>query len=240
MAGKPSKAGKKEPREKPKAAEKKPEARAEEKPKEEKPAPKPKSNILLFNRWDVSQVTVEDKGLLRYINLRPIVVPRTGGKYGKSSVHKYKMPLVERLMNKLMIPGHRGKKHKITSRHCCGNAQTIYLAMKEALEIVEKRTKQNPVQVLVKAVENAALLEEVAAYRLGGIIARKAVNVSPQRRLDLALRYMSQGIYKSNFRSRKSFSQAIADELTAAYNNDPKCFAISERIRLEKEAEGAR
>lgn len=247
-------AGKAKPAEKPKEENKEAKPRKEAKPEPKAPAEapkaeakpaapkpeKPKFNVLLFNRWDVSEVKVEDMGLMRYVNIRPMVVPRTGGKYGCNSVQKYRMPLVERLMNKLMVPGHRGKKHKITSKRCCGNVQAIYLAIRDALDTIEKRTKQNPVQVLVKAVENSAPLEEVAAYRLGGMIARKAVNVSPQRRLDLALRHMSQGIYKAGFRSKKTLAQTIADEVMAAYSNDSKCFAIAERTRLEKEAEGAR
>ncbi len=197
-------------------------------------------SILLFNKWDLSEVKTSDLGLQRYLNVQPIIVPRSGGRFGKKSVHKVKVNVIERFMNKLMVPGHAGKRHKITSGQCCGNSQTIYLAMKRALEIIEEKTKSNPVLVFVKAVENAAILEEVASYRLGGIIARKAVIVSPQRRLDLALRHLSQGIYRSTFRNKKPLSESIAEGIMAAANNDPKCFAISERIRIEKEAEGAR
>jgi len=197
-------------------------------------------SILLFNKWDLSEVKVEDMGLKRYLNTQPVIVPVTGGRFGTKSVHKKKISIIERFMNKLMVPGHAGKRHKITSGRCCGNSQTICLAMKMALEIIEEKTKANPVQTLVKAIENAAMLEEVASYRLGGIIARKAVIVTPQRRLDLALRYLTQCIYKSTFKNKKPLGGVIAEQLMAAANNDPKCFAISERIRIEKEAEGAR
>jgi len=196
--------------------------------------------ILLFNRWDLSQVKVEDPGLVNYINLTPIVIPRTGGKYGTSSLQKGRMSIVERLMNKMMVPGHRGKKHKITSGKCVGNTITLCNDLKKALEIIEKRTNRNPVQVLVKAIENSALLEEVASYRLGGIIARQAVVVTPQRRLDLALRHLSQGIYKTKFKNRVPLPEVIATELLAASNNDSRSFAIQEKNRIEKEAEGAR
>lgn len=195
---------------------------------------------LLFNKWDLSEVQVSDLGLQKYMNIQPVIVPRTGGKFSTEFIHKKKINIIERFMNKLMIPGHAGKRHKITSGRCCGNIQTISLAMKKALEIIEGKTKANPVQTLVKAIENAALLEEIASYRLGGIIARKAVIITPQRRLDLALRYLSQGVYKSNFRNKKPFAEVLAEQLMAAAANDPKCFAISERIRIEKEAEGAR
>ncbi|MEM7815889.1 MAG: 30S ribosomal protein S7 [Candidatus Aenigmatarchaeota archaeon] len=196
--------------------------------------------ILLFNRWDLSDVKVEDPGLVNYINLAPVIVPRSQGRHATTAFHKNKMNIVERFMNKMMVPGHRGKKHKITSGKCVGNTVSLYNDLKKAFEIIEKRTGKNPVQVLVKAIENSALLEEVASYRLGGIIARQAVVVSPQRRLDIALRHLTQGIYKSKFKSKTPLPEVIAGEIIAAYNNDPKSFAIQERSRIEKEAEGAR
>ncbi len=199
-----------------------------------------KQKILLFNRWDLSEVKVEDAGMKKYINLRPVLIPRTAGRMGPTQLNKMKMNVVERLVNKLMVPGHRGKKHKITSGRFPGNTIKLYKHMEEAFDIIEKKTKQNPVQVLVKAIENSALLEEIASYRLGGIIARKAVITSPQRRIDLALRHLAQGIYRADFKSRKTLAQSIADELIAASKNDSKSFAISERQRIEKEAEGAR
>lgn len=201
---------------------------------------KPRFNVLLFNRWDLSDVVVEDPGLRGYINLEPILVPRTDGRYATKEFQKNRMNIVERFMNKLMVPGHRGKKHKLTSGHFPGNTQTLYNSVKRAFEILEEKTKKNPVQVLVRAIENSALLEEVASYRLGGIIARNAVVTSPQRRLDLALRYLTQGIYKSTFKSKRTLAETIAEELILASNNDPKSFAVSERNRIEREAEGAR
>lgn len=195
--------------------------------------------LLLFNRWDLSGVKVEDTGLRNYINLAPIIVPRTYGRFA-TDFNKNKMNIVERFMNKLMVPGHRGKNHKITSDRCPASTNAIYLSVKKALEIIEQTTKTNPVQVMVKAIENSAMLEEIASYRLGGIIARQAVMTSPQRRVDLALRYLTQGIYKLGFKSKRPLAQVIADELIAASNGDPKSFAIQERIRAEREAEGAR
>jgi len=197
------------------------------------------TKILLFNKWDLSTVKVEDMGMKKYINLTPIVVPRTYGRM-TTDFNKNKMNIVERFINKLMVPGHRGKKHKLTSGRCTASTNAIYLSVKNAFEIIEKRTKQNPVQILVKAIENSAMLEEIASYRLGGIIARQAVTTSPQRRVDLALRHLAQGIYRSGFKSKRSLAQVIADELIAASNNDSKSFAIQERSRVEKEAEGAR
>ncbi len=196
--------------------------------------------ILIFNRWNLGDVKVEDMGLRNYVNITPVIIPRSGGRFGQTPLHKNKMNIVERLMNKMMIPGHRGRKHKISSGRNVGNSVTLYNNLKKAFEIIEKKTGKNPIQVLIKAIENSSPLEEVAAYRLGGIIARKAVVVGPQRRLDLALRHLSQGIYKVKFKNKTPLPEVIANEILAAANNDNKSFPIMERNRLEKEAEGSR
>src|SRR3989338_1762042 len=121
------------------------------------------NKILLFNKWDTSKIVVLDPGIKEYINLKPIFVPKTGGKNIKIKFHKSKNNIVERLANKLMSPGHRGKEHRLTSGVCTGKSLTVYRIIKEALEIIEKQTKENPVKILVKAVENAAPREEITS-----------------------------------------------------------------------------
>ncbi len=195
---------------------------------------------LVFGKWSTKDVVVEDPGLVRYINLKPVYVPRSAGRFTRSGIHKEKINIIERFINKLYVAGHRGKKHKLTSGVNVGKYQMLYKNIKEAFEIIEKKTKKNPVQVLVKAIENAALYEEVVGYRVGGIIARKAVVTSPQRRLDVALRLIAQDIQSSAFKSKKKLSQVIADEIIEIYNNDSRNNVIRERARIEKEAEGAR
>ena len=195
--------------------------------------------MLLLDRWDVKGVRVEDQGLVKYINLRPVILPRTFGRV-RGDFRKNEMNIVERFMNKMMITGHTGKRHKLTSGKFCGNYQTVMMEMIKAFEMIEERTKKNPVQVLVTAIENSALYEEIAAYQLGGIIARKAVITSPQRRVDVALRLITQGIYRAGFKTRKTLAQVIAEQLIAVASNDAKTLPIRERNRIEKEAEGAR
>ena len=196
--------------------------------------------ILLFNRWSSEEVQVTDGGLKNQINLRPVVVPRSSGKYGTVSFHKNDMHIVERFINRLGVSGHKGKKHKRTSGRMVGQNPTLYSSVRKAFEIIEKKTNKNPIQVLVKAIENSALFEEVAAYRVGGTMARKSVITAPQRRLDVALRLLTQGIYNSSFKSPLGLPDVIAIELIAAANNDAKSHGVRERTRLEKEAEGAR
>ena len=197
-------------------------------------------NILLFGKWDTSKVVVSDPGLRRYINLNPVIIPKTYGRFCTRSLDKVKINIVERFINKLYVSGHSGKKHKITSGRHVGKYEMLCKHVRKVFELIEKRTKQNPLQVLVRAIENAALYGEVVSYRVGGIMARKAVITSPQRRLDIALRLIAQAIKKSAFSKRKELAEVIAEQLIEIYNNDPRNNVIRERSRIEKEAEGAR
>lgn len=195
--------------------------------------------IKIFDKWS-SNIEVNDPGLKRYITLEPKLVPKSRGKY-RAPFHKSKMHIVERLICKIMVPGHRGKKHFLTSGHCCGKWYKAYKLVKEAFEIIEKVTKKNPVEVLVRAIENAALREELTSFQVGGIIVRKAVVTSPQRRIDLALRLMAQGAYHKAHRNPKGFARCLAEEILAAYRGDTQnSYALREKERIEREAAGAR
>ena len=198
------------------------------------------TDLKLFDKWE-TKVEIEDPGLVSYINLKPVIVPRNShGRHSKKKFYKSDISIVERLMNHLFVPGHKGKKHKTTSRQLTGKGTTAYSIMKETLEIIEDNLGKNPVEVLVKAIENAALREEVSAYQMGSIIARKAVITAPQRRVDMALRFFAQGAYRKTFKNKKSMAMCLADEIMAAYNKSKESVAVSEKERIEREAEGAR
>jgi small subunit ribosomal protein S7 len=113
--------------------------------------------------------------------------------------------------------------------------------MDEMFTILADRTKKNPVEVLVRAVENAALREEITSFQVGGIIVRKAVITSPQRRVDLSLRHIVQSSYQKSFNNKKTMADALAEEIYAAYNNDPQnSNSVKDKERIEREAGGAR
>jgi len=197
--------------------------------------------MKVFNRWDIEGIEVKDVGLKKYINLKPTLVPRSGGRYAKHQFHKSKMNIVERFMNKLMVPGHRGKKHIITSGKASGKTEIHYKITKKVFERIEAQTKKNPIEILVRAIENSASREEITQYQVGGIIVRRAVITSPQRRVDLALRNIVQATYRKSFGKKENMADALTNEIVAAYNNDAsKSEAIKERERIERESEGAR
>ncbi len=198
------------------------------------------TEFKLFNKWSFD-IEVRDPGLKPYINLEPVIIPKTGGRYSQQKFHKSRMNIVERLVNKLMVPGHRGKKHLLTSGRNIGKTQTILNVIKKVFEKLEERTKENPIEILVRAIENAALREEITSYQMGGIIVRKAVITSPQRRVDTALSIIVQSAYRKSFGKKESMADALTNEIFYAYKNDAsKSAAIKEKERIEREAGGAR
>ncbi len=194
----------------------------------------------LFNKWSSAGIEVKDAGLRKYISLPNIIVPRTGGRYIGTKFHKSKMHLVERLINKIMIPGHKAKKHYKSSFHCTGKAITAFAIMEEVMTMIETATKKNPVEVLVRAVENAAPREEIITIEYGGARYPKSVECAPQRRVDIVLRYFVQGSYQKSFNSKKPFKNALAEEILNAYNLSPSSTAIAKKVELERQADSSR
>ena len=197
-------------------------------------------NVKFFNRWSIEGVVVEDLGLKSYMSIEPQVLPKTGARYAKYRFHKSRISIVERLMNKVMIPGHRAKKHRASSGHMTGMAAQALGIVEKAFLIIEEKTKKNPIGVLVKAIENAAPREEIVAIEYGGARYPKAVECAPQRRIDLVLRYMSQGAYAKAFKSKKSIAPALADEILNAYQMKQDSNAIAKKLEIERQADASR
>ena len=198
------------------------------------------TEVKAFNRWDAVGVKVVDPGLISYITIAPRFLPKTGAKYAKQKFHKSKVFIIERIMNKMMVAGHRAKKHKISSGHNSGKSQLVSRIMIKVLEQLEIKTKQNPLQVVITAIENAAPREEIIAIEYGGARYPKAVESSPQRRVDLAIRFITQGAAAKAFNTKKSIEDCLIDELLAAYNLSPNSNAISKKNELERQADSSR
>ena len=191
------------------------------------------------DRWDI-KVEVQDPGLKRYITLSSILVPKTGGRNVQTRFWKSKNNIVERLINKLMIPGHRGKKHKTTSGRVSGKSQKVYDIVENAFKIIEEKTKKNPIEVFVKALENAAPREEIISIEYGGARYPQAVECAPQRRVDIVLRQFVQGAYQKSFNKKINMTDALVDEILKAYNLDQTSTAIAKKLELERQADSSR
>lgn len=198
------------------------------------------ANIKVFNKWDCAGIEIKDPGLKGYISLNATIVPKTGAKYAGNRFHKSKTFIVERLINRMMVAGHKGKKHKISSGHTTGKGIKSYNLVKDAFEIVEKRLKKNPMKVFVKAVENAAPREEIVAIEYGGARYPKAVECAPQRRVDTAIKMMAQGSYSKTFKSKRPAADCLANEIINAYNMSQNSNAISKKLELERQADASK
>ncbi len=198
------------------------------------------SELLAFNKWSTEGIKVEDPGLANYITLEPRIVPKTGARYHGNKFHKSKVFIVERLINKIMVPGHKAKKHYRTSYKVTGKAQTAYDIVEKTFRLIEKQTKENPIKIFVKALENASQREEIITIEYGGARYPKAVECAPQRRVDIVLRLMAQGAYHRSFNSKKSMVNCLADEIIAAYKLDRSSNAVSKKLEVERQADASR
>ena len=202
-----------------------------EKPKKEpkKPRKRPSYEMKLFEKYDLTEVVVHDAGLAKYMNLMPIVIPHTGGRWANKPFGKAKASLIERVINHMMrTEDYTGKKSK------------SYRVVRTAFEIIAQRTQKNPVQVLVDALEKAAPREEITRLRFGGISVPRAVDIAPSRRLDLALRNIATGAVQATFKNRKPVEECLADEILAAARGEMQSSAIAKKEELERVAASAR
>lgn len=184
---------------------------------------------MLFDRYDVNNIEVHDLGLSKYMNIKSALNLHTGGRFSSYYAGKINMNVVERLINKLM------RTEKWT-----GKKYSAYKIAREAFEIIETKTKQNPVQILINAIENAGPREEVTRLKYGGIAVPKSVDVSPSRRLDEALRNIAIGATNSSFKNKKSIINCLADEIMLAAKNDASSYAVSKKEEIERVAQSAR
>jgi small subunit ribosomal protein S7 len=184
---------------------------------------------LLFNRWDLSEVQVTDPGLVRYVNLDPVIVPHTFGKLTRQEFNKANMLIVERLINRLM-----------QTEMNTGNKQLAIRIVRDAFEIIYKKTKKNPVQVLVEAVSNTGPREETVRLKYGGINVPKSVDTAPIRRVNSALYFISEAVRKGAHKSKKPAASCLADELIAASKGDVKTYSVNKKEERERIAKSAR
>lgn len=194
--------------------------------------------MKIFDLWSTEEVKVEDPSLRRYISLDGKLIPKSRGRE-RERFAKSRVNIVERFINKLEVPGHRGKKHRVMKRST-GKYYARAKNVIEAFKVIEKQTGKNPIAVLVKAIENAAQMDETTTIEYGGARYLQAVDTSPMRRLNTALRNLIHGACDKAFRKKQTLPSALATEIILAYNNDNKSHAIAKRSEMEKSASAAR
>lgn len=203
----------------------------------------PFDDYKMFNKWSTKNVMISDLSLTNYINLDPVIIPHTSGRKTRTKFSKTQVNIVERLINKAMRSGQGKRKLSgrfVRGRNGCGKKLQVMNIVEGAFKIIESKTKQNPIQVLIDAIQNSAPREEVTRIKRGGIAYSIAVDVSPLKRLDEAIKNLALAGFGNSFNTKKDAATALAEELIAASKNDNKSIAIKRRDEVERIAKASR
>ena len=141
--------------------------------------------IKLFGKWSYEDVEVTDVALKDYLTVttKKVFLPHSAGRFNVKRFRKAQCPLVERLTNSLMMHGRNNGKKLLAVR-----------IVKHAFDIVHLLTSRNPLQVLVDAVVSSGAREDSTRVGTGGNARRQAVDVSPLRRVNQAIYFITQGV----------------------------------------------
>jgi small subunit ribosomal protein S7 len=160
--------------------------------------------------------------------------------FGRSALKRFNkadVNIAERLVNKLM---HFGKKNAKNTGRMAGKKIHVYNIVKAAFEIIHLKTGKNPVEVLVRAVENSAPNEDTTRIVYGGTVYHVSVDVAPIRRVDLALRFIADGVKEATFSNPKPMEEFLAEHLILSSNNDPTSPSVKRKNELERIAQASR
>ncbi len=133
----------------------------------------------------------------------------------------YNSKVVTKLINSIMLDGKKGTAQKV-----------VY----GAFDIVREKTGKDPVEVFEAALENVMPVLEVKARRVGGQNYQVPVEVRPERRQTLALRWITQ--FARN-RSERTMKERLAGELMDAENSLGNAFKRKEEMHRAAEANKA-
>merc|ERR1711945_38067 len=173
--------------------------------------------IKLFGRWTTDDVQVTDISLTDYLACKDRYakfLPHTSGRYQIKRFRKAQCPIVERLVNSLMMHGRNNGK-KLT-------------------------TGENPIQILLQAIINSGPREDSTRIGHAGTVRRQAVDVSPLRRVNQAIWLLCTGAREAAFRNIKTIAECLSDELINAAKGSSNSYAIKKKDELERVAKSNR
>ncbi len=194
-------------------------------------------HIQLFHKWDATDIKINDPGLKNVISLKPAVIPVTFGRHEHQRLKKAEVNIVERLANKMM---HFGKKYAKNTGRMGGKKARMLNIVKTAFEIIHLETGKNPIELLVRAIENSSPNEDTTRIVYGGVVYHVSVDVAPLRRIDLALRFIAEGIRESTYSNPQAIEEALAKEIILASNNDMASHAVKKKNEQERIAMASR
>lgn len=185
-------------------------------------------------RYNYVLIQIEDPCFIDYIAVKSsksqVFVPHTAGRYQAKKFRKALCPIVERLVGSMQFSGRNsGKKVKAIR------------IIRHAFEIMHLLTGRNPLEIFVNAVQMAGPREDSTRIGAGGVVRKQAVDVSPMRRINLAIYLLANGSRDHAFKSCKSIAECLADEiLNCEKGNVQSSYALKKKEEIEKVAKGNR
>ncbi|MBY9017527.1 MAG: 30S ribosomal protein S7 [Candidatus Lokiarchaeota archaeon] len=203
---------------------------------------KANTDIKLFNKWSFKEIEIPDWTLEKYINLKPIIIPQSCGRHEHRRFWKTtRVSIIERVINRLLSPGFIASKVKgRKSSYNSGKKNKLIKVLKNAFILIELNTGKNPIQVIINAICNSAPREEVTRIAMGGISYSSAVDIAPQRRVDLAIKYIVQAISARSHSNERDFALNVAQELMLAADNSQESRAVKRKEEIERIAVSSR
>merc|ERR1712167_14157 len=190
------------------------------------------SEVKLFNKYSFEGVTVSDIALMDYIAVKPanaVFLPHSGGRRSKRRFKKAQCPIVERVTNSLMMHGRNNGKKMLAVR-----------IMKHTCEIIHLLSGENPIQIIVDAIVNSGARDDSCRIGSAGVVRSQAIDVSPLRRVNMAIWLLTTGAREAAFRNIKTIAECLAKELINAAKGSSNSYAIKKKDEIERVAKANR
>jgi len=195
------------------------------------------NTMLLFNKWNSNDIEIQDSGLKNVIALDPAIIPISFGRHEHQRLKKAEVHIIERLVNKLM---HFGNRYAKNTGRMGGKKGRMIKTVKTALELIYYETGKNPIELLIRAIENAAPNEDTTRIVYGGVVYHVSVDVAPLRRVDLALRFIAEGVRETTYSNPKTIEEVLAREIVLASNNSMESHSVKKKNEQERIAMSSR
>ena len=201
------------------------------------------NRLLVFGKYDINEVKLSDTSLGGIITLETKKIPHSFGRAVSKRIDKTQTSIIERLINKVMRSG-QGKR-KLSGKYIRGRGGTgkkiqATQIVERAFELVHEQTKQNPLQVLIQAIENSGPREDTTRIKRGGISYTVSVDVSPRKRVDESIKNIALAAFSNSFNKKVSAHEALAKEIILSAKEDNASFSIKRRDEVERIAKSSR
>merc|ERR1712093_638238 len=190
------------------------------------------TEVKLFNKYSFEDVQVSDMALTDYIAAKSgnaVFLPHSAGRWAKKRFKKAQCPIVERITNSLMMHGRNNGKKVMAVR-----------IMRHTCDIIHLLSGENPIQVIVDAVVNSGAREDSCRIGSAGVVRRQAIDVSPLRRVNMAIWLLTQGARAAAFRNIKTIAECLAEEFINAAKGSSNSYAIKKKDEIERVAKANR